>query len=403
MQNAGKFLKRTFLSYLLFIGTTLLVLLLSFLLFRFFSYVDSLESAGLLGLPCALLCLLFYPGAIALGAALVWGIGRITQEDLRLKWLPILLGGAALILYGYLIYTQSADRIAFPTFMRPLTDVLHQGKDLVGMYLMLYGGEIALMLLFSPKRTLYTFALPKLLVSFALLLFVYGLLHLTMHSSKSTFFTTFVVPVLLFFSYPACIFAGYYLPHLFAWNVGGHMKPFFWLLYLLGGLITLAGLALLVTDFFFNSALRTFVYQVFHFLPYDVRKLLIDTCGVPTALMLLAIGLPWLIGVIMTTRRCPECGRYAPARCDDHSESSRIVGSYSAQTERLMHTTKHLLTHDEHYHKYDDRYETEESTTSRHYICRYCHADLGWSDNTSTYDRLVYRRKTGERNERHFL
>ncbi len=403
MRNPGKLLKQTGLSYLLFIGVTLLVLLMSYGLFRFVVYADALETTGFMQFLCALLALLFYPASLALGIALIWVIGQISEQDLRLKWLPLLLCGAALAYYGYRIFSETADAIAFPAFIRPVTDALQQGRDLIGMYLMLFGGALSLTLLFTLQRTLYSLAIPKILGGFACMLIVFTLLMQTVGSSnKNTFFSAIAAPILLFFTYPAFGIITFFLPHIFAQNVGGHMKHFLWLMWLLGGLITLTGLTLVFGNLFFSGALWHFVRNTLHALSYDTQRMLLDVTGFFTGLMLFVQGVAWLIGVIRTTERCPRCGLYD---YDKRTIWNRFsdVGSYSAKTERLMHTTQHLLSHDEHYHKYEDRYVTQEKTTTTHHVCRYCEHNFGYTTDTSTVDTLVERRKTGERDERHFL
>lgn len=406
MKPFGKAFKDVSLSLLCVVGMTALFILGCYGIIVFFNATSALEDAGLQGLGCGLLCLLYYPLAILLGILAVVFAGMITKSDLRLIWLPMTVLAAAVFCYGHLVSTGNNELLPVPEVIRPFTDTLASIPESSGIYCMLYGGAMMLALLYNEMRISFLMAIPKMLLQVAVLI-----VPLAMCINYN--FVIHPEGLMGFLSWPAmvigvvfCGILGYIGPTFFAHSVGGHMRPFFWFMYLFSIVVGLIGLALTVGVIFDANLLHELVRAYLTFVPDHVTNMMEDLNGLVMGIGLLLLGVFWLVDTIAVSgKRCSRCKMYAHESVEDLGHTSaQVVGNYTTTSSTHTKTRYyHNGGHRDYYKDTKDTYEKVAYTGKESVHCRYCGYDFGTRTYHGTYDNLIDSQDDGEHSEYHFF
>lgn len=404
MKNNRSF-SRTLLSLLTALGCSILFVLCTYGITVFFSAMMAEGASSLLRLLCALLGLLLYPGAIALGLGLVPLTGLITKNDLRGQWLLMLLMGASIFCYGHLILTGNAGLVTFPSFLQSIHQTFASQPDGSGVYLMLFGGSLFFCLIYTTQRIFLPVFFPKLLLYLALpLTVVVPLANYATNIDDRSFWHILSYPalilVLLF-----CVGAGLFTGQVFALNRKGRLLPFFWLMYLFTGVLLLFGLFLSVGVFFDNLPYRL----ARNFLPdasYKVLKLFDDLCAFWCGLGFIAVGLCGLLGTIAVhSDRCPHCGGYGLKSSKDLGVDDTYLSGHYSTTESTW-TKSRIYSDGWHRDSYKDteyRYSEYTEKGKDENFCRFCHRSCGVESYTRKFGKLIDSKDAGKHDEWHFM
>lgn len=407
MKTFGQYLWRTLLCLLFAVGVTLLFFACVFGIIKFFQATDAKPNAGLQGLLCALTVLIFFVIAIALGIAVVYVAGLITKQDLRLKWLPMLTLAAGVFCYGYLLATDSEALLTVPAFLRSISETFITGADIASIYCMLYGGAMLLMLIYTGMRISIVMAIPKMLLQIVVLIVPLAI-------CTDFNFSYHKATLLKLLSYPGmvlgvclCAVVGGVLPFNFAHNVGGYMKPFFWLMFFLSIPITLLGLALLLGVVAVHNItyfLEDLVYTWLPAISTPITNMMDDLNGFIMSIGLLLMGALWILCTFsVMIERCPVCGRYAHERVKSISEVKDVVSAPFTIREKVLTDTDYYVSgwRIEHYDDKENTYERVKYRTTESLECRYCKQDMGTRSYSGSYNSETNSKDLGKHTEIH--
>lgn len=399
-------LRKTVLSLLVIIGISLVVLLCIYGIIKFYQATNAKEEALWQGFFCAITGLLFYPLCIVLGVCTISLVGGIVNQDLRGKWLLMLAISAGVFLFGYLLNSGHADLIPVSGFLKPVYDVFAGQPDLTGPYCMLYGGTMVLMLVYSGLRVIAPVAIVKLFAEVAILhaFTAYCINGAFGGDAEGLEGIVFFLGILF-----GAVFTGvlsFRISYIFAHNVYGKMRPFFWLLYLLGSLLSILGLVLAAGNLFFSDLIYNLIYEWLPGLLYDHADMLQEVNGFLLGLLLLGTGVLWLISTgCVHGERCSVCGRYGHELSKSlETVSSFVSGEYIV--DRSEHTSSIYYSagvHRDHFEDYEDKYRTVHYVDTESIECRYCGHDHGTRSYQGSYDKKVDSSHTGSHNEWNIL
>ncbi|MBR4067503.1 MAG: hypothetical protein IKK08_02610 [Clostridia bacterium] len=385
MRNFFSSLRKTLLSLLTIIGISLVVLLCIFGIIKFFQDTNAKDEALWQGFFCAITALLFFPVCIVLGFCTISLASGIVNQDLRWKWLLMLAPGAAVFLFGYLLTGGHAELIPVPGFLKPVFDVFAGQPDMTGPYCMLFGGTMVLMLIYSGLRVIAPVAIVKLVAGLAILLAFTTYCINGAFSGDAEGLEGIIFFLGIIFGATFTGMFSFKISDIFAHNVFGRMKPFFWLMYLLSSLLSLLGLVLAAGNMFFSDLIYNLIYEWLPGLLYDYADLLQGVNGFLLGLLLLGTGFLWLLSTVgVQGERCSNCGGYGYEEAEKLGVvSSFIAGEYIIDRSRLTSIT--VYSNGVHVDEYEDsqdkrqivRYKEKEAIG-----CRYCGQDYG----TRTYE-----------------
>ena len=287
---SSKAMKRTIFSFFIPLLVTLGYLLCTLGMAAYWNAMQPDDASGLLRFLCAILSLLYYPLSILIGAGAAFLAGLPTRRQLRWSWFSLAGMGAAAFCYGHLLSTQNAALLTPPPFFSAAHAFFSQTYDFSGSYFLVYGASLILAAVYTPQQIYRVFLLLKVLLSAGLVLVVHVLLCDYAANAKDTgFFHVLTWPAMLAFIV-VCGAAGFILPFFSAYNVRGRMRPWFWLLYLLGGITAASGLFLVVGTLFLSD-LPYHLLRDLPFIPYDVAKMFQEISGFFIGLGLAAHGI----------------------------------------------------------------------------------------------------------------
>lgn len=404
-----QYLRRSLLCLLLVIGVTLLFFACVFGIIKLVNTVDSAANiSSFVKLLVALLSLLFFAVSLALGIAVVYVIGRISEHDLRLKWLPMFAIAAGVFYYGFLLTYNREAVLALPGFLASFSETLLTGADVATLYCMLYGGAMLLFLIYTQMRTSVVTAIPKMLLEVAVLLIAMAACtNFNFNYHEPTPLKILTIPVMIG-GMVLCFVLGIKMPYIFGRNLGGYMKPFAWLMYILGTLFALVGLALLVgvigvkdMIYFLKDYLRRNLPSAFAPAVY----LLDDLSGLVLSISLVLLGGTWAFETRVVMREpCPVCGRYAHKLVVEKSESTDSVSKPYTIREKELSSSDWIGDgwSLDHYSDQENTYQHVHYTSHDKIECRYCGADLGYESFSGSYKEQVTSTEIGKHDELHW-
>ncbi len=385
MRNFFSSLRKTLLSLLTIIGISLVVLLCIYGIIKFYQDTNAKDEALWQGFFCAITGLLFYPVCIVLGVCTISLASGIVNQDLRWKWLLMLAPGAAVFLFGYLLTGGHAELIPVPGFLKPVFDVFAGQPDLTGPYCMLFGGTMVLMLIYSGLRVIAPVAIVKLLLELAILLILTTICINGAFGGDAEGLEGIGYFIGLIFGVVLTGMLSFKISYIFAHNVFGRMKPFFWLMYLLSSLLCVLGLVLVAGNLFFGDLLYNLIYEWLPGLLYDHADMLRGVVGFLLGVLLLGTGVLWLISTASVQgERCSSCGGYGHEEAEKLGVvSSFIAGEYIIDRSRLTSITFYSNGfHVDEYEDSQDKRQIVRYTEKEAIECRYCGRDYG----TRTYE-----------------
>ncbi len=407
MKAFGQFLWRSLLCLLFVVGVTLLFLACVFGLIKFFLATEAKPDAGLQGLLCALTSFAFFLVAIAMGVAVVYVAGLIVRQDLRLKWLPMLAIAAGVFCYGHLLGTGNSELLTPPPFLKPVFDTFATGADMTSVYCYLYGGAMLLMLIYTNMRISMLMVIPKMVLEIAVLIIPLALcVDFSFNYHKPTLLKLLSYPGMLL-GLGLCAVVGGLIPFNFARNVGGYMKPFFWLMFLLSIPVTLLGLALLVGAVGVHGItyfLKDLVYAWLPGVASPITDMMGDLNGFIMSIGLLLMGALWLICTFSVMgQRCPVCRRYAHERVTSIEEVKDFVSApFTVKEKTLTDVDYHVGGwRSEHYDDNENTYEHVRYTNTKNLECRYCQESMGSRSYSGSYNSQLSSKELGKHTEVH--
>lgn len=382
MNSFAELVKRSLLGLLAALGASLLVIGCSYVITLIY---DVTGGRGLWSIVVLGLVLFSYLGALIAGAIAMAAVKSIVSRDLRLLWLPLLCLSAAMLCFGYFILTEHLFLERFPNWLDWLIDNLVTMREATGVYCMLFGGTMLWQLFYSDGRlfcliNLVRMALQIIIVSVLLLFFTNACVDGDLGDSFA--FMNMDIPT--FLAYPAVLgclilmgLSGVAIPYTFAYGVGGHMEPFFPLMYVLASVTGLAGLFLGL-----NSTV----------LPMVTIDPLSGTVGLLLGIGLVVLGIVWIAGTRMVLGECcSRCGLYAyEERISLGRTETHTTDGYKTKYSTLSDVT--VYSNGLHYDRYDDE---ERMTRTVHYeekkrvVCRYCDRDYGVFTYNGSYQEEV--------------
>lgn len=381
------FLKSNLYAVLSHLGMTLFVIISSYLVVLLATRSINGDLFFLIELVALLLFLAYFLVCPALGLLLPGISGKVTRNNFVGCWLILSLMSIGAFLLGFFLQEGQVLTASPPAFIAPVLAQLDIFSPVLGILLMLYGGGAFLCYIYcAGMRMVWPTGLLKMLLgNIIILVVVYWSTYNAWVNDDDPYLLSLACFLIQFLALGGALFFGVTKAYVFGRSIKGRMKSFFVPLYIFNGLLTVAGVLLILSCFGLPNFIVELLYFLLHRLPEGVADPLSEYVSIFAhefvsffiGLCVLFLHGGGICGIIAAqTEKCKYCGLYACQKTTNTSETSQVT-DYERVTETDTWFAFDRYGYDEHITRTTSDYEHVSGETKYVIHCAYCRRYLG--------------------------